>query len=121
MWRQLPRQLCIALLVDVKAFRAAKTSQRGQHAETSVKREDDGGFSSNHLYMCMQAAQQKKRTPAWTDRVLWRSDAAKQLSYGSAELTASDHMPVAATFSLPVREYNRYGPSRYLEAQYLSF
>lgn len=55
----------------------------------------------------MQAAAQKKRTPAWTDRVLWRSDAIKQLSYGSAELTASDHMPVAAAFSLPLREYNR--------------
>lgn len=53
------------------------------------------------------AAAQKKRTPAWTDRVLWRSGAMKQLSYGSAELTASDHMPVAAVFSLPVREYNR--------------
>jgi endonuclease/exonuclease/phosphatase family metal-dependent hydrolase len=54
-----------------------------------------------------QAAQQKKRTPAWTDRVLWRSSAVKQLSYSSAMLTASDHMPVAATFSLPVQEYNR--------------
>jgi len=50
---------------------------------------------------------QKRRTPAWTDRVLWRSDAAHLLSYESAELTASDHMPVSATFSLPVWEYNR--------------
>jgi len=47
--------------------------------------------------------EQKSRTPAWTDRILWRPDAAiKQLSYASANMTASDHKPVVATFAITV-------------------
>jgi hypothetical protein len=46
---------------------------------------------------------QKRRTPAWTDRILWRpADGIKQLSYTSANLTASDHKPVVATFGIMV-------------------
>ncbi|KAK9840841.1 hypothetical protein WJX81_008338 [Elliptochloris bilobata] len=52
---------------------------------------------------------EKLRTPAWTDRVLWRPHSgAAQLSYGSCcALTLSDHRPVAATFLLQTREYVR--------------
>ena len=61
----------------------------------------------------MQAAtpeKEKLRTPAWTDRVLWRPHAgAAQLSYGAcAELTLSDHRPVAATFLLQARWHRLY-------------
>ena len=56
----------------------------------------------------MQAAaaeREKLRTPAWTDRVLWRPHAGMlQLAYGAcAGLTLSDHRPVAATFLLRAR------------------
>lgn len=48
---------------------------------------------------------EKLRTPAWTDRVLWRPHAGmSQLAYGAcAGLTLSDHRPVAATFLLRAR------------------
>jgi len=49
--------------------------------------------------------EEKKRTPAWTDRVLWRGDFdINILEYGRAELTHSDHKPVYAVFSILVRE-----------------
>ena len=48
-------------------------------------------------------AEQKSRTPAWTDRILWRPGVGiKQLSYTSANMTASDHKPVVATFGITV-------------------
>ena len=48
-------------------------------------------------------AEQKSRTPAWTDRILWRPGVGiKQLSYASANMTASDHKPVVATFGITV-------------------
>lgn len=50
--------------------------------------------------------EQKRRTPAWTDRILWRPDTGiKQLSYDMAHLTASDHMPVVASFTVMVIAY----------------
>ena len=51
------------------------------------------------------ASVEKRRTPAWTDRVLWRpTEWLHQLSYTcAAGITASDHRPVAAAFVLHVR------------------
>ncbi|KAL7533376.1 hypothetical protein ACHAXR_005191 [Thalassiosira sp. AJA248-18] len=43
----------------------------------------------------------KQRVPAWTDRILFRSDKARVLEYQSAaEATHSDHRPVFGTFQL---------------------
>jgi endonuclease/exonuclease/phosphatase family metal-dependent hydrolase len=53
---------------------------------------------------------EKRRRPAWCDRILWRSgspEAARLLTYASAQLTVSDHMPVTATFALQACEYDR--------------
>ncbi|KAL3153090.1 Heat shock 70 kDa protein A [Trebouxia sp. C0009 RCD-2024] len=52
---------------------------------------------------------EKKRTPAWTDRILYKSPAgsAKQTRYSSANLLISDHKPVSSTLSLTVLEYVR--------------
>lgn len=52
---------------------------------------------------------EKKRTPAWTDRVLFKSPAgaAKQTQYSSANLQVSDHKPVFSKLTLTVREYVR--------------
>ncbi len=45
----------------------------------------------------------KRRAPAWTDRVLWRtSEHASCEAYARHELNLSDHRPVSAAFTLSV-------------------
>lgn len=47
---------------------------------------------------------EKKRAPAWCDRVLYRGlGRIKQLHYGRHEIRASDHRPVSAVFKLRVK------------------
>lgn len=57
-------------------------------------------------FMCAveKKKKEKRRTPAWCDRVLWLSRRKRlhQLAYNRAEITASDHRPVAAAFLLQV-------------------
>ncbi|RDW92862.1 putative inositol polyphosphate phosphatase [Aspergillus mulundensis] len=46
----------------------------------------------------------KKRSPAWCDRVLYRGlGRVKQLEYRRHEVRASDHRPVSATFKLRIK------------------
>ncbi|CAG8542546.1 6347_t:CDS:10, partial [Scutellospora calospora] len=50
---------------------------------------------------------EKKRSPAWTDRILWRSkesDWCKQLTYKShMDIRLSDHKPVSSIFELKLK------------------
>ncbi|OJA14449.1 hypothetical protein AZE42_07616, partial [Rhizopogon vesiculosus] len=49
---------------------------------------------------------EKKRVPAWCDRVLWRSrdpERVKQLHYQRYEANVSDHRPVSAGFAMTVK------------------
>lgn len=41
---------------------------------------------------------EKRRSPAWCDRILWHGKGLRQLSYRRKELTLSDHRPVFAVF-----------------------
>ncbi|KAI5070529.1 hypothetical protein GOP47_0014872 [Adiantum capillus-veneris] len=45
---------------------------------------------------------EKRRTPAWCDRILWHGKGLKQLSYRRSELTLSDHRPLIAIFNAEV-------------------
>ncbi|KAL9451104.1 hypothetical protein AB3S75_012787 [Citrus x aurantiifolia] len=44
----------------------------------------------------------KRRTPAWCDRILWHGTGIQQLSYIRGESRFSDHRPVCAMFSVDV-------------------
>jgi hypothetical protein len=48
---------------------------------------------------------EKRRTPAWCDRVLFRADNIKQFNYKYAPLLTSDHKPVSAVFQVYVYIY----------------
>ncbi|XP_030466417.2 type I inositol polyphosphate 5-phosphatase 2 [Syzygium oleosum] len=45
---------------------------------------------------------EKRRSPAWCDRILWLGKGIKQLSYKPAEIRLSDHRPVSSIFSVEV-------------------
>ncbi|KAK2986654.1 hypothetical protein RJ640_010110, partial [Escallonia rubra] len=46
---------------------------------------------------------EKKRAPAWCDRVIWSGEGMKQHSYTRGESRLSDHRPVKAIFTTEVR------------------
>ncbi|XP_068649861.1 type I inositol polyphosphate 5-phosphatase 2-like isoform X2 [Aristolochia californica] len=49
---------------------------------------------------------EKKRSPAWCDRILWLGKGIKQLSYERAELRLSDHKPVRSIFVVEVEVFD---------------
>ncbi|PSS11614.1 Type I inositol polyphosphate 5-phosphatase [Actinidia chinensis var. chinensis] len=49
---------------------------------------------------------EKKRSPAWCDRVLWLGKGIKQLSYRRADMRLSDHRPVSSVFLVEVEVFD---------------
>lgn len=45
---------------------------------------------------------EKRRSPAWCDRILWSGKGIKQFSYKRAEIRLSDHRPVSSNFLVEV-------------------
>ncbi|KAI8071452.1 Endonuclease/exonuclease/phosphatase [Gongronella butleri] len=58
---------------------------------------------------------EKKRVPAWCDRILWRSNLTQNLDYRRHEVKASDHRPISATFQVQVKEIDGDRRDRLLE------
>ncbi|XP_077247323.1 type IV inositol polyphosphate 5-phosphatase 7-like [Tasmannia lanceolata] len=50
---------------------------------------------------------EKRRTPAWCDRILWYGRGLNQLSYVRGESRFSDHRPVYSIFTAEVESINR--------------
>ncbi|PON94943.1 Endonuclease/exonuclease/phosphatase [Trema orientale] len=50
---------------------------------------------------------EKRRTPAWCDRILWYGRGLHQLSYVRGESRFSDHRPVYSIFAAEVESLNR--------------
>ncbi|KAK9094570.1 hypothetical protein Scep_026039 [Stephania cephalantha] len=50
---------------------------------------------------------EKKRTPAWCDRILWFGKGIKQLSYRNTNIRLSDHRPVSSNFLVEVEVFDQ--------------
>ncbi|KAH6790738.1 myo-inositol polyphosphate 5-phosphatase 2 [Perilla frutescens var. frutescens] len=50
---------------------------------------------------------EKKRSPAWCDRILWFGKGIKQLCYDRAEIRLSDHRPVSSTFLVELEIFDQ--------------
>ncbi|PPQ83593.1 hypothetical protein CVT25_006343 [Psilocybe cyanescens] len=53
---------------------------------------------------------EKHRSPAWCDRILWRTRVAnriRQLHYRRYEANVSDHRPISAAFSITAKTYDK--------------
>jgi hypothetical protein len=52
---------------------------------------------------------EKRRSPAWCDRILWRSRAnsrVRQLHYRRYEVNVSDHRPISAAFAITIKRFD---------------
>ncbi|XP_061337791.1 type I inositol polyphosphate 5-phosphatase 10 [Gastrolobium bilobum] len=60
-------------------------------------------FNSDTYYVeGVKVSKNKRRTPAWCDRILWHGRGLHLVSYVRKEFTFSDHRPVCATFLVEV-------------------
>ncbi|CAL9770823.1 unnamed protein product [Musa acuminata subsp. burmannicoides] len=68
---------------------------------------------SDKYYGCMPGRKgEKRRAPAWCDRILWHGEGMKQKRYDRCESRLSDHRPVRAVFAVDVdvrRSWNSLG------------
>ncbi|MED6136573.1 hypothetical protein PIB30_057287 [Stylosanthes scabra] len=55
--------------------------------------------NSDHYVAQTSKSKEKRRTPAWCDRILWKGEGLKQLCYVRGESKFSDHRPVYSLFS----------------------
>ncbi|XP_010260068.1 PREDICTED: type I inositol polyphosphate 5-phosphatase 8-like isoform X2 [Nelumbo nucifera] len=53
-----------------------------------------------------KSSKQKRRTPAWCDRILWKGEGVKQMWYMRGESRFSDHRPVYSLFSVQLNVAN---------------
>lgn len=59
---------------------------------------------------------EKKRSPAWCDRILWFGKGIKQICYQSSDLRLSDHRPVSSNFLVEVEVFDQHKLQRALNA-----
>ncbi|KAK6152445.1 hypothetical protein DH2020_015080 [Rehmannia glutinosa] len=56
--------------------------------------------NSDQYVAQISTPKEKRRTPAWCDRILWKGEGLKQLCYVRGESRFSDHRPVYSVFSV---------------------
>ncbi|ONK61283.1 uncharacterized protein A4U43_C08F28090 [Asparagus officinalis] len=71
--------------------------------------------NSSEYYGCLQGKKgEKKRAPAWCDRIIWYGKGLKQNQYDRSETNLSDHRPVRAIFTVEVLDERAPSPSKSL-------
>ncbi|XP_042496005.1 type IV inositol polyphosphate 5-phosphatase 9-like [Macadamia integrifolia] len=74
--------------------------------------------NSDNYFGCTQGRKgEKRRAPAWCDRILWFGKGLKQNQYSRSESMLSDHRPVRAIFTAEVEVL---GTSKGIESVFLS-
>ncbi|XP_076914197.1 type I inositol polyphosphate 5-phosphatase 4-like [Bidens hawaiensis] len=63
--------------------------------------------NSDRYAGCDTRPKEKRRTPAWCDRILWYGNGLHQMSYVRGESRFSDHRPVYSLFLAEVESINR--------------
>ncbi|KAJ4906948.1 DNAse I-like superfamily protein [Raphanus sativus] len=58
--------------------------------------------NSDNYVVQTEKSKEKRRTPAWCDRILWKADGMTQLWYTRGESRFSDHRPVQSLFSFHI-------------------
>ncbi|KAG8647601.1 type I inositol polyphosphate 5-phosphatase 8 isoform X2 [Manihot esculenta] len=58
--------------------------------------------NSDHYVVQTSKSKEKRRTPAWCDRILWKGEGLKQMWYVRGESRFSDHRSVHSLFSVQV-------------------
>nr|KYP70795.1 Type I inositol-1,4,5-trisphosphate 5-phosphatase CVP2 [Cajanus cajan] len=59
-------------------------------------------YLTNSDHYVAQSSKEKRRTPAWCDRILWKGEGLNQMWYVRGESKFSDHRPVYSLFSVQV-------------------
>ncbi|XVE61827.1 hypothetical protein DITRI_Ditri06bG0070500 [Diplodiscus trichospermus] len=62
---------------------------------------------SNNYVVQTSKSKEKRRNPAWCDRILWKGEGLKQVWYSRGESRFSDHRPVYSIFSVQVNLANK--------------
>ncbi|KAL1209969.1 Type I inositol polyphosphate 5-phosphatase 8 [Cardamine amara subsp. amara] len=59
-------------------------------------------INSDNYVVQTETSKEKRRTPAWCDRILWKGEGMKQIWYERGESRFSDHRPVQSLFSVHI-------------------
>ncbi|KAL3839573.1 hypothetical protein ACJIZ3_024164 [Penstemon smallii] len=76
--------------------------------------------NSDRYVVQTATSKEKRRTPAWCDRILWKGEGLKQLCYTRGESRFSDHRPVYSLFSIELNLPNNPHPTSEITSKTLT-
>ncbi|KAK4486742.1 hypothetical protein RD792_006688 [Penstemon davidsonii] len=105
------------LRIEQKAGRIFKGWEEGEiYFAPTYKYHDN----SDRYVVQTSTSKEKRRTPAWCDRILWKGEGLKQLCYTRGESRFSDHRPVYSLFSIDLNLPNNPHPTSEITSKTLT-